>query len=389
MVQFQKDKINLALVSIQFQNVTSGPGTFTQYLYQYLKDNDHYNFLIFTEDVEHDCGDERIIKVNLSPNELWRYKTFKGKSYLTTIDGYINQIKDFTILFNTSPVVAYQFAKKYPNKANLMISDYNNVVFSGDFKKNSLGKSIKKSILQVYEKKALKNARKIITNSQFLGEIISEAYQIPLGQFECLYKAVDLAVFRPKQEETINIQLTSKKTIQILFVKSDYLTGGLPALISALKQLENDKIQLSIVGPKEKDFENIRMLSQQLDFHNIKLLGRKSREELKEIYLRHDILCVPSKREALGVVFLEGQSVGISVIGSNVGGISEVLDKGESGWLVEAGNSAGLSDTLKEVIQNDKLRISKIKHGWKHVRQFSKQRMFANFDGLMESLASV
>ncbi|MFA6108632.1 MAG: glycosyltransferase [Candidatus Latescibacterota bacterium] len=56
-----------------------------------------------------------------------------------------------------------------------------------------------------------------------------------------------------------------------------------------------------------------------------------------------DLLVVPSRREGLGLVILEGMAMGIPVVASRVGGIPEVVVDGETGLLVEAGDPASLA----------------------------------------------
>jgi glycosyltransferase involved in cell wall biosynthesis len=65
----------------------------------------------------------------------------------------------------------------------------------------------------------------------------------------------------------------------------------------------------------------------------------------------HDILCIPSRQEGLGIANIEGLAAGIAVVSVKEGGIPEVLDYGNNGWLAEANDPISLAETLKECIE--------------------------------------
>ncbi|MEZ4903995.1 MAG: glycosyltransferase family 4 protein [Spirosomataceae bacterium] len=93
----------------------------------------------------------------------------------------------------------------------------------------------------------------------------------------------------------------------------------------------------------------------------------------------HDIFCVPSYTEAFGVANIEALAHGISVISTRVGGIPEVLDHGNNGWLVESGQVEALAAAIKECIENPKLRLQKAERGRSFIQKFSKDEMLRNF----------
>ncbi|MFT4709488.1 MAG: glycosyltransferase involved in cell wall biosynthesis [Bacteroidia bacterium] len=59
-----------------------------------------------------------------------------------------------------------------------------------------------------------------------------------------------------------------------------------------------------------------------------------------------DVLVVPSHQEGLGVAALEAMGAGVAVIASRVGGLSEAVEEGRTGLLVEPGNVEGLAKAI-------------------------------------------
>jgi glycosyltransferase involved in cell wall biosynthesis len=70
---------------------------------------------------------------------------------------------------------------------------------------------------------------------------------------------------------------------------------------------------------------------------------------------RADVFVLPSHQEAFGLSLAEAREAGCAVIGTNVGGIPEVLERGRCGILVPAGNPPELGRVLVELLTDEKL----------------------------------
>ena len=121
---------------------------------------------------------------------------------------------------------------------------------------------------------------------------------------------------------------------------------GIKTLINAWKKLDNRYI-LKIAGDGNlyKELES--------DIHsyrkkNIELLGYKKGEELVELIKKASFIIVPSEcYENNPMTIIEAYSMGKPVIGSNVGGIPEILDDGKTGFLFEMMNIDHLISTIE------------------------------------------
>ena len=63
-------------------------------------------------------------------------------------------------------------------------------------------------------------------------------------------------------------------------------------------------------------------------------------------------LVLPSRSEGLGRVILESFARGRSVVASRVGGVADVVEDGETGFLVEVGDAEALADALTRVLSD-------------------------------------
>ena len=76
----------------------------------------------------------------------------------------------------------------------------------------------------------------------------------------------------------------------------------------------NHKYQLKIVG-QGVEFTSLKNLINKLNISDqVHLLGKKSRDEVKEIIHRSDCFVLASKFETFGVVLIEAMSCGLSVV---------------------------------------------------------------------------
>jgi glycosyltransferase involved in cell wall biosynthesis len=70
-----------------------------------------------------------------------------------------------------------------------------------------------------------------------------------------------------------------------------------------------------------------------------------------------DLFIMPSRSEAWGLAALEAMSYGVPVIASDVGGLPEIVEPENGGWLIPAGDPTALAETITGVASEpDRLR---------------------------------
>lgn len=70
-----------------------------------------------------------------------------------------------------------------------------------------------------------------------------------------------------------------------------------------------------------------------------KVLFAGKQKRVEEILSIADLKLLMSQKESFGLVLLEAMACGVPCIGTNVGGIPEVIDHGKTGYLVELGDA--------------------------------------------------
>ncbi|MNX88778.1 Alpha-D-kanosaminyltransferase [compost metagenome] len=123
---------------------------------------------------------------------------------------------------------------------------------------------------------------------------------------------------------------------------------GLPTLISAASRLPDVRFQLVGDGPLRAELER---LITKLGLSNVMLTGSLRDERLQEAFDRSCLLVLPSECfENAPMVILEAYSFGLPVIGSNRGGIPELVHNGQTGFLFEPGNADDLAEKVALVV---------------------------------------
>jgi glycosyltransferase involved in cell wall biosynthesis len=100
-----------------------------------------------------------------------------------------------------------------------------------------------------------------------------------------------------------------------------------------------------------------------------------------------DVFVLSSSVESFPNALLEAMACGCAVIGSQVGGVPELITDGKTGLLFESGNAAALADRLSRLIQADELRAELGRQASNRARtEFSVQLNIARAEHLYESL---
>lgn len=142
----------------------------------------------------------------------------------------------------------------------------------------------------------------------------------------------------------------SKNTIKLLYVGRCTPEKGFHILIDACEQLLDlgHDFHLQVVGGGGMSESDLKRITDGALTKNITLTTTVPRHQLGKYYLGSDFLCVPSIDEPFGNVVLEGMIAGCVVIGSDTGGIPDIIESGQTGYLFPPGNSNELTARIVE-----------------------------------------
>ncbi len=127
---------------------------------------------------------------------------------------------------------------------------------------------------------------------------------------------------------------------------------GHVVLVQAAARLHDQGIDPEIVlvgdGPSRGEIERTaRELGVQ---HVFRLLGWQGSVEVRRLLLESRALVLPSFAEGIPVAAMEAMALGRPVIATYVGGLPELVQPGENGWLVPAGSIEKLAEAMREAL---------------------------------------
>lgn len=158
-----------------------------------------------------------------------------------------------------------------------------------------------------------------------------------------IHNAIDLDILETKKIIENKRNLNTKK-ITFLYVGMLEEIKGIKNLLVAFTSIENANIKLSICGKGAleylvKDYSN---KDNRIHYH-----GQLDKSDLQNIYLSCDVMIVPSIwEEPFGRVVIEANQYGLPVIGSNRGGIQEIIDTIDTGLLFQYDSIEALRNAI-------------------------------------------
>ena len=92
----------------------------------------------------------------------------------------------------------------------------------------------------------------------------------------------------------------------------------------------------------------------------VEITGLASSQEVKDHILTSRAVLLPSFSEGLPVVLMEAFALGRPVVSTYVGAIPELVQPGESGWLLPPGSVEAIVDSMLEVLASSGSRLEEM-----------------------------
>ena len=115
---------------------------------------------------------------------------------------------------------------------------------------------------------------------------------------------------------------------------------------------ENARLVMVGDGP---ELSAVRYRGEQLGMNgNISYVGKQA--NIADYLGIADVFLLPSELESFGLAALEAQACEVPVIATRIGGIPEVINDGESGYLSDVGDVEKMSADTLVLLRNEELR---------------------------------
>ncbi|MEI2611527.1 MAG: glycosyltransferase family 4 protein [Candidatus Promineifilaceae bacterium] len=192
---------------------------------------------------------------------------------------------------------------------------------------------------------AFRAARHILAWTEWTKKGLVEGYEVKPEKVTVIPPGVDVAEWSRPQPRTLH-----DHPVKILFVGGNLERKGGLLLLEAFRALRpRYPIELHLVT-KDSVAEEPGLFV----YNNM----QANSAPLKQLYFDSDIFCLPTYGDCLPMVLSEAGAAALPVISTRVAGIPEIVQEGETGFLVEAGDAAAITHTLETLITNPALRLA-------------------------------
>lgn len=207
---------------------------------------------------------------------------------------------------------------------------------------------------------------------------------IPMG--------VDVRRFQSGQRKNLRGGLPEDAFV-ILFVGRIIEQKGLEDLLLALTLLPSElacRTSLWVVGDGHYRTALERYAHHLAISEKVRFWGQISNDLLPDFYAAADLLVAPSgDAEGQGVVLTEAFTARLCVLATRAGGISEVVEDGYSGVLVQPHNPQQLAAAMQNLLNNKKLREELGANAFaKATKNYDWEKIAQEFAGLYRAVLS-
>lgn len=300
--------------------------------------------VISSESNEWQISDIEIFECILSQSKM--------RSYNLLLQ-FIHSIKICLLLKKVKPDIVHIHSFDYIHPlmlaiVNFVTNELKNLIISvwgsdviGDlhFKRSKRGRFSKMLLLrQTY---------KITATTHYLAKLTKkltsqgkEIHIIPFG--------IDCEQFKKRNRTKKN------QNIHIGYIKHLIPKYGPHYLLNAMSMVlqKYPSVRLIMVGHGKME-KDLKKIATTLNMKNsIQFKGYVQNEKIPAILENIDIFVMPSLMESFGVSSIEAQAMEVPVVASDVGGISEAVQNGITGILVEPKNVEQLANAIIKLIEN-------------------------------------
>ena len=204
------------------------------------------------------------------------------------------------------------------------------------------------------EKLVMRSSSFITASSQYENNLISENYDIDKKKIKQIAPGVDRKVFVLDENIKRENILLSIGRIQEQKRQLDVLK-----FLDNFRKIDSNFLCYFVGGPSGKsgdDYliqlkDNVKELNLE---SNIVFLGNLTQIKIKELMNRSKLLIHTSHFETFGLVAIEANTMGVPVLTTNQGPLSEIIENNVNGYLTEGLINSQVNNFVKNLLNDDK-----------------------------------
>jgi len=190
--------------------------------------------------------------------------------------------------------------------------------------------------------------------SDFLRRMTLEEFQIRNG-IETIYNFIDPTLHCPTRAYHDRSAFARPDERILLHISNFRPVKRVLDTVRILERVVKDVPAVLLMVGDGPERSSAQALARRLGLADrVKFLG--TRETVEEIAALADVFLLPSELESFGLSALEAMACEVPVVGSDAGGLPEVVTNGECGYLLPVGDVDGMAARVLGLLRDEKQR---------------------------------
>lgn len=188
-------------------------------------------------------------------------------------------------------------------------------------------------------------------------------------EIDCVYNFIDEKVYQRSVSSDLRKEYGIRPEEKVIIHVSNFRSvKRVPDVVKTFSRVHKEvPSKLLLVGDGPELTVACR-LTRELGLEgDVLFLGKQ--DNIAELFSISDLKLLLSEKESFGLVLLEAMACGVPVIGTNIGGIPEVVENGKIGYTCEVGDLDEITSKALEILKNDQLHAKMSQNAIKHVHE--------------------
>lgn len=219
--------------------------------------------------------------------------------------------------------------------------------------------------------------------------LISQTNEVvrPKKAIHAIYNFIDTRVYQKTDSSHLREELDIAENEKVMIHVSNFrAVKRVPDVVKAFARVVKQlPAKLLLVGDGPEMSIVSKLVGKLGIREHVRYLGKQ--ENLEELYSISDLMLLLSEKESFGLVALEGMACGVPCIGTNVGGLPEVISNGVNGFVCELGDIEAIANKAVELLLNEKLHLQFSENGMQTATtKFSAEQIVSQYEDIYYSL---
>jgi len=192
--------------------------------------------------------------------------------------------------------------------------------------------------------------------SEFLKRMTVEEFEVK-KPIEIIYNFIDLSVYgRGRSGHHLERSTYARPDQKILLHVSNFRpVKRVVDVVRIFERVSREVPSVLLMVGEGPERASAQTLAKRLGLQDrVRFLGRQDR--IEELSALADVFLLPSELESFGLTALEAMACEVPVIGSDAGGMPEVVKHAETGFLLPVGDIEGMAARTIEILKDDEHR---------------------------------